>query len=246
MLLDPLRDTARNITEIGVLLGHSLPMWLDYFSQAHIYAVDINQQALDAAHDYLTNSTGHSDAVMQRVHLMLGSSKYRSEMARLGIADGSMDVVIDDGDHSPAGQEKSLLTLWPAVRPGGYYIIEDIATGANRNTGLYSGPADRNDPSGSAGIVHRPDRLNSETRDIISQHYAIFVDTGFTVGHGSFKKWADTLRKPASKYQFAPVNRSDVVNHNSHLLVIRKLTASERASRRGANRDQRITTPSVQ
>ena len=34
MLFDPLREVVENITEVGVLYGHSVPMWLDYFPRA--------------------------------------------------------------------------------------------------------------------------------------------------------------------------------------------------------------------
>ena len=37
-----------------------------------------------------------------------------------------MDIIIEDGPHSPGSQEGFLAKLFPSVIPGGYYIIEDI------------------------------------------------------------------------------------------------------------------------
>jgi hypothetical protein len=41
---------------------------------------------------------------------------------------GHPDIVIDDGSHLGQDQITSLLTLWPFVKPGGCYIVEDIHT----------------------------------------------------------------------------------------------------------------------
>merc|ERR1711966_74826 len=36
------------------------------------------------------------------------------------------DLIIDDSDHSLQGQLRALPIFWKYVRPGAYYIIEDI------------------------------------------------------------------------------------------------------------------------
>ena len=41
LLLDPIRDTVRNVTEVGAFTGHSAAMWSDYFSHAQIFTVDL-------------------------------------------------------------------------------------------------------------------------------------------------------------------------------------------------------------
>jgi hypothetical protein len=41
---------------------------------------------------------------------------------------GNFDVVIDDGSHVPEHQLISFESLWPAVKPGGLYIVEDLET----------------------------------------------------------------------------------------------------------------------
>ena len=37
-------------------------------------------------------------------------------------------MIIDDGSHLPSHQLLSLETLWPALAPGGLYIVEDVET----------------------------------------------------------------------------------------------------------------------
>ena len=41
MLFAPLRRTARNITEIGIATGQSMWLWNDYFSEAHVWGIDV-------------------------------------------------------------------------------------------------------------------------------------------------------------------------------------------------------------
>jgi len=38
------------------------------------------------------------------------------------------DLIIDDGGHTMDQQITSLKHLWKAVKPGGYYILEDLQT----------------------------------------------------------------------------------------------------------------------
>ena len=68
-------------------------------------------------------------------------------MHNTGLAMGSMDVVIDDGDHHYAGSmDKTLQVVWPYLRAGGYYIVEDVATGANFGTRLARLPQEKSVP----------------------------------------------------------------------------------------------------
>lgn len=41
---------------------------------------------------------------------------------------GPFDVIVDDGSHIGAHMIASIGVLWDAVVPGGFYIIEDLAT----------------------------------------------------------------------------------------------------------------------
>jgi hypothetical protein len=36
------------------------------------------------------------------------------------------DIIIDDGLHTPAANRKVLLNLWPRLKSGGLYYIEDV------------------------------------------------------------------------------------------------------------------------
>ena len=44
---------------------------------------------------------------------------------------GEFDVIIDDGSHRPMHQQISLVSLYPHLKPGGQYIIEDLHVAPN-------------------------------------------------------------------------------------------------------------------
>lgn len=42
---------------------------------------------------------------------------------------GNFDIIVDDGGHKNTQIKTSFDTLWPALRPGGLYFIEDLQVG---------------------------------------------------------------------------------------------------------------------
>jgi hypothetical protein len=52
---------------------------------------------------------------------------------------GGFDIIIDDGGHANFQHLASIRALWPHVRPGGLYVIEDIETQyyASKQWGCY-------------------------------------------------------------------------------------------------------------
>lgn len=110
---EPLRDKPIRLLEIGIASGSSLRSWCEYFPNAKIFAVDINDC-----------SRFNND----RVTVARCDQGHAQELAdaalRLG---GSFDIIIDDGSHVAADQDVSLSTLFRHVVLGGLYIIEDLS-----------------------------------------------------------------------------------------------------------------------
>ena len=102
------------IFEIGIADGGSLEMWQAYFPKARIFAVDI------------LDKSGFNNA---RVTTFVADQARRDQLqAAIDTAGGDIDVLIDDGGHTMEQQQVSLGFLFRHVRPGGYYIIEDVHT----------------------------------------------------------------------------------------------------------------------
>ena len=109
-----------NLLEIGVggfeaadSGGHSLRVWRDYFSKARIFGVDIHAKSLDLG---------------PRVSIERGSQDDPSFLTQMSERAGGFDVVIDDGSHVSAHVIHSFQTLFPLLRAGGVYIVEDLQT----------------------------------------------------------------------------------------------------------------------
>lgn len=114
-LFAPLRFKGLNIVEIGVWQGHGVITWLDYFPNAAVYAFDIKDN-------------WKFPRPMDRAHLFLDHDATDKQTVDDALSDtGGVDIVIDDGSHSLHDQVASLDVFWPHLRPGGWYIIEDVA-----------------------------------------------------------------------------------------------------------------------
>ncbi len=108
------QDDPITIFEIGVADGGSLAMWQAYFPKARIFAVDI------------FDKSSFNNA---RVTTLIADQANRDQLQAAVATSGSdIDVLIDDGGHTMEQQQVSLGFLFRHVRPGGYYIIEDVHT----------------------------------------------------------------------------------------------------------------------
>jgi hypothetical protein len=112
------RSTPVHMLEIGVFSGGSLDMWRSYFGQqASLYGVDIEP----ACKMYEKPGT----------RIFIGDQADRSLWQQFRRDVPLLDVVIDDGGHTPEQQMITLEELLPHIRPGGIYICEDIHQSLN-------------------------------------------------------------------------------------------------------------------
>ena len=118
-LARPLRSKAVTLLELGVggygrdLGGESLLMWAAYFRNGRIYGLDIE--------DKTALSRG-------RIQVFQCSQVDREKLKKLAGEIGPFDFIIDDGSHLNAHQVESFGILWPFVKDGGWYIVEDVQT----------------------------------------------------------------------------------------------------------------------
>ena len=94
--------------------GASLRSWRRYFSpSARIIGLDIDPHAVAMA----KRTFG--------IEAYVVNTNEATELANV-LSKESMDLLIDDGDHSWSAQQQTLLNLWPYLAPGGFYFIEDV------------------------------------------------------------------------------------------------------------------------
>ena len=134
-ILSPFQKDFKNILEVGVgtseLMqrylpsskvykpGASLRAWRDFFSNAHIYGIDIEKEVLfqeDRINCFYTDQSSSSELkkTLEEIckHSKNPSLKY--------------DFILDDGSHVIEHMLVTFQTLKEHLTTGGVYIIEDI------------------------------------------------------------------------------------------------------------------------
>lgn len=106
------RTKIEFMMEVGVADGSSLLAWRDIFPNAHCVGLDI--------HD-ASQLCGQS-----RVEFHLGS-QCSLEDCRRAVGGRLFDFICEDATHRLEDSLRTLLYLWPFVRPGGLYVIEEFA-----------------------------------------------------------------------------------------------------------------------
>lgn len=136
-IFDHLKDNQLNFLEVGIgtmiqgvhssMVGYSLPgykpggslrAWRDFFPKGRIIGLDVQPDTQfsdeERIETYLCD-TSHKDAV----------STWYDKMNNI-----KFDIIIDDGSHHDENQLKTLTHLYPLLKDGGIYVIEDIYQGS--------------------------------------------------------------------------------------------------------------------
>jgi hypothetical protein len=111
----PYRKTPVKMLEIGVSRGGSLEIWREYFGKdATIFGIDIDP----ACAGYVTAPN----------QVRIGSQDDPVFLKKVLHEMGGPDIVLDDGSHIGRHQRKSFDILFPLLKPGGLYVMEDLHT----------------------------------------------------------------------------------------------------------------------
>ncbi len=111
----PIREDVKKVLEVGVYHGASMLAWLDYFPNAKVLGIDDGtfQQQWPLGTD--------------RAQVYIADQGARTQLALfLARAGDGFDLILDDGSHTMWGQQVSLACLLPAVKKGGFYVVEDL------------------------------------------------------------------------------------------------------------------------
>ena len=143
------------LLEIGVDDGKSMDIWKSFFNKPdHIYGIG-----------YKNYQTKEIEKVNDHMTLYMGDQSSKVFLNRMiETSGGQFDVIIDDGSHVPSHVITSFETLWGALKPGGYYIIEDIETSYwGKHASIY-GYSFKNEISVIEYFKKRLDEVNNEFR----------------------------------------------------------------------------------
>lgn len=111
-LFTPIKDDVKSILEIGFCGGFGLKAYSEYFPNATIYGIDITDRWTK---DICRNNP--------KINLLIGdATKYEI----INHFNTSYDIIIEDASHNPQHQIRHFQDFHKFVKPGGYYIIEDV------------------------------------------------------------------------------------------------------------------------
>jgi demethylmacrocin O-methyltransferase len=93
--------------------GPSLRMWKRFFPFAQIYALDIFDKSFFQE---------------KRVRIFQGSQVDKVFLAKMLEETGELDIIVDDGSHINEHVIETFKILFPKLKEGGIYVVEDAQT----------------------------------------------------------------------------------------------------------------------
>lgn len=109
------KNTSVNMLEIGVFKGGSLELWRSYLGpDATIFGIDINPDC--------------ASYVSPPNQVRIGSQADPKFLREVAAEMGEIDIVLDDGSHVASHQMETFKVLFPLLKVGGLFVIEDLHT----------------------------------------------------------------------------------------------------------------------
>ncbi len=116
-----------NLLELGLYDGGSVPFWFECLEPDRHAGLDIKAAKTS---EYLERYLAREDR-RSRISLHWGvdqtDAKRLDELCENAFGDAPLDFVIDDASHLYDESRRSFELLFPRLRPGGLYVIEDWA-----------------------------------------------------------------------------------------------------------------------
>ena len=134
-LFSPLRYSEGTLLEIGVAWLSSIRMWHRYFPRYRIYGID--RRRFTRPWMIIIDLVRLRSDIFQRYDFSGKLTLIRADQSKIEdlqraykIINEPLDIIIDDGSHIPEHQILSFNCFYPLLKPGGYYIIEDVFQGS--------------------------------------------------------------------------------------------------------------------
>jgi len=110
-ILNKLSSSSPTILEIGVSGGYGVQVYSEYFPSGTIYGIDI----VDTVKPFIKQTPN--------IKLYFGDATKQETVNHFGV---SYDLIIEDASHRPDHQIQHFADFCKLVKPGGYYVMEDL------------------------------------------------------------------------------------------------------------------------
>lgn len=117
-LLFSKKETAKNVLEVGIYHGGSIKLWHDFFTNAHIYGLDIMD--INNVWDGIKNN--------DRITLYTSTNAYNKHFIDSQFLNKNIkcDFMIDDGPHTLESMKQFIKIYSQIMTDDGILIIEDV------------------------------------------------------------------------------------------------------------------------
>lgn len=151
------------VLEFGVYQGGSVVFLDKLFHPNKLSAIELTQQAIPALNRYASTTGG-------RVKIYYGLSQDNSDRITTILQDdfgGQVDFVVDDASHWYEYSKSTFQTVFPYLKPGGYYFIEDWSWSFQRDFQSPSNGWFNQNSLANLAIDLMEDMINSDVIDNI-------------------------------------------------------------------------------
>jgi predicted O-methyltransferase YrrM len=152
--------TRPNIVEIGIYYGGSVALLSVLADPTKLVSLELSPTPIPVLDEYIATH-GLGDRVRPHYGIDQGDRETVSRIADDEFGDVQLDLVIDDASHDYVPTLASFECLFPRLRPGGVYLIEDWRRFEIMDTGI------------RRLLDHAPD----DQRDLVESKIAEAYDT---------------------------------------------------------------------
>ena len=149
--LEPVKNEPLLILEIGVCGGKSLKTWYEYLPNSTIIGLDIDDKSEydnDRVYNFRLDQSDPDQL-----------DNFYNECIK---NDYKFDIILDDGSHHMSDQQITLGYLFPLLKSGGVYFIEDLHTSlADNGYPLYGGYLDIHENRKNTTLYYLMESFNS-------------------------------------------------------------------------------------
>jgi hypothetical protein len=117
-LLAKKKDTAKHVLEVGIWAGGSIKLWSDFFTNAHVYGLDIMDRS--RVWDKLVTDP--------KITLYTNQNAYDPTFFKQTFLDKGIrcDFMLDDGPHTLESMKQFVRLYSQIMTEDGILIVEDV------------------------------------------------------------------------------------------------------------------------
>lgn len=136
VLFSHLKHADIKLLELGVYTGESIKYFRDYFTNPDAQIVGFDHHPCEFyGHDWLASVKGIPntptsgdpyDGATHNVNFFLGDQSSPDQLKECCDQYGPFDIIIDDASHYVNLTDSTFRYVWPFLKEGGIYCVEDI------------------------------------------------------------------------------------------------------------------------